>query len=65
MAVIKPILKLTNSEVKREYPDLLETFEFYFPKATEYDITLMVCIATGVCPACYENPRGCQCWNDE
>jgi hypothetical protein len=65
MASIKPILKLTKDEASELYPRLWETFVEAFPEASEDEITKMISFATGVCHSCYENPVGCQCWNDD
>lgn len=56
---------LTSSEVKREYPRLLETFRRLFPEAHEWEFAEAVSIAVGVCGYCHDREAGCHCSNDE
>lgn len=56
---------LDPGEAHTDYPVLWNTFRQSFPNCTDDEIDLMVTIATGVCPYCWERKRRCQCWNDE
>lgn len=56
---------LPIEECKRWYPELWKAFTAIFPEADDQQLAQAVSLTIDVCPYCYENVRGCQCWNDE
>ena len=56
--------RMSVDEARKDYGRLFFTFQQYLG-LNEEDSAIAVSIATGVCPHCWEEEYGCQCWNDE
>lgn len=63
-ALARNIAALTVDEAK-EYAALFSVFKSKFPDMSDENIAWCVSVVTGVCPGCYEVPRGCHCQRDE
>lgn len=52
--------------VKAEYADLWDTIREELPELAEEQAVIVASIVLGVCPGCYEWPRGeCYCRRDD
>ena len=56
--------KLSVEEAK-QYPSLWVTYREQFRELSDEQVAIAVSIAVGTCSECREEPRGCECWNDE
>jgi hypothetical protein len=60
-----PVLPLTISEARRDYPFIWLAVRRLLPQLHEEVIATVVSIAVGICPHCHAAPEGCQCEDDE
>jgi hypothetical protein len=62
---ITPEGELSIQEIEKSYPYFIKKLKEEIPSLSESQIRRVINVSIDMCPHCFNDDRGCHCWNDD